>query len=73
MRDIENIAARLRKFVPQLDVAILPGAGHAVANTAEHILSFLSPQEAIADVNNWPESHELLEHEEQAFYLTWKP
>ncbi len=32
MRDIENIAARLRKFVPQLDVAILPGAGHAVAN-----------------------------------------
>jgi pimeloyl-ACP methyl ester carboxylesterase len=62
MRDIENIAARLRKFAPQLDVAILPGAGHAVVNTAEHILSFLSPEETVTDVNKWPESHELLEH-----------
>ncbi len=46
LRDIEKIAARLHTFVPQLDVEILPGAGHAVLNTAEHILSFLSPEEA---------------------------
>ena len=52
LRDIENIAARLRKFAPRLDVAILPGAGHAIVNTAEHILSFLSPEEAVANVNN---------------------
>jgi pimeloyl-ACP methyl ester carboxylesterase len=52
LRDIENIAARLRKFAPQLDVAILPGAGHAVVNTAGHILPFLSAEEAVADVND---------------------
>src|SRR2546429_459694 len=46
LRAIANIAARLRTFAPQLDVTILPGAGHAVVNTAEHILSFLSPEEA---------------------------
>ncbi|HLZ60903.1 MAG TPA: alpha/beta hydrolase [Ktedonosporobacter sp.] len=51
LRDIDKIAARLRMFVPQLDVVILPGAGHAVVNTAEHILPFLSPEEAIADLN----------------------
>jgi pimeloyl-ACP methyl ester carboxylesterase len=51
LRDIENIAARLYTFVPQLEVTILPGAGHAVVNTAEHILSFISPEEAAADAN----------------------
>lgn len=51
LRDIENIAARLRAFVPQLDVTVLPGAGHAIVNTAEHILSFVSPEEAAADAN----------------------
>jgi pimeloyl-ACP methyl ester carboxylesterase len=44
LRDTEKIAARLHAFVPQLDVTILPGAGHAVVNTAEHILSFLYPR-----------------------------
>src|SRR5579859_3289711 len=51
LRDIDKIAARLRMFVPQLDIVILPGAGHAVVNTAENILPFLSPEEAIADLN----------------------
>ena len=44
LRDIENIATRLCLFVPQLDVVILPGAGHAVINTAEPILSFFSSE-----------------------------
>lgn len=51
LRNIENIAARLHAFVPRLEVTILPGAGHAVVNTAEHILSFVSPEEAAANVN----------------------
>jgi pimeloyl-ACP methyl ester carboxylesterase len=51
LRDIEKIAARLRTSVPQLDVVILPGVGHAVVNTAESILPFLSPEEAGTDVN----------------------
>ena len=51
LRNIEKIAARLRKFVLQLEVVILPGVGHAVVNTAEHIRSFLSPEEAVKDVN----------------------
>jgi pimeloyl-ACP methyl ester carboxylesterase len=51
LRNIENIAARLHAFVPQLEVTILPGAGHAVVNTAGHILSFVSPEEAAADAN----------------------
>jgi pimeloyl-ACP methyl ester carboxylesterase len=52
LRDMESIAARLRTFVPRLDVVILPGAGHAVVNTAGHVLSFLSPGAAVGDVNN---------------------
>ncbi|MDQ2905335.1 MAG: alpha/beta hydrolase [Chloroflexota bacterium] len=51
LRAMEKIAVRLRKFVPQLDVVILPGAGHAMVNTQEHILSFLSPEEIVADEN----------------------
>jgi len=51
LRDMEKIAVRLRKFVSQLDVVILPGAGHAMVNTQEHILSFLSPEEIVADEN----------------------
>jgi pimeloyl-ACP methyl ester carboxylesterase len=43
LRDIERIAARLQAFVPQLEVVILPGAGHAVVHTAEHILPFVEP------------------------------
>jgi pimeloyl-ACP methyl ester carboxylesterase len=52
LRDMESIAARLRTFVPQLDVVILPGAGHAVINTAGHVLSFLAPGAAVAEVSN---------------------
>jgi len=51
LRDIEHIAARLRKFVPQLDAVIIPGAGHAVVHTAEHILSFVGSEEALAGAN----------------------
>jgi pimeloyl-ACP methyl ester carboxylesterase len=51
LRDSEKSETRLHAFVPQFAVTILPGAGHAVGNTAEHILSFLSPQEP-ADKSN---------------------
>ncbi len=52
LRDIEKIAARLRRFVPQLEVILLPGVGHAVVSTTEHILPFLFPNEAGVDVKN---------------------
>ncbi len=41
LRDMEKITARLRTYLPQLTVTILPGAGHAVIDTAAHILPYL--------------------------------
>jgi pimeloyl-ACP methyl ester carboxylesterase len=47
MRDNEKIAARLKQFLPQFDAIIVPGAGHALINTTDDIMSFLgSPQPA---------------------------
>lgn len=42
LRDEEKIAARLRQFVPQLTVRIVPGAGHALLNTVDTVMQFLS-------------------------------
>lgn len=42
LRDTAKIAVRLRKLIPQLTVTIIPGAGHAVVNTAKYILPFIS-------------------------------
>jgi pimeloyl-ACP methyl ester carboxylesterase len=39
--DVRKIAARLRRFVPDLEVNIIPGAGHALINTTGPILAFL--------------------------------
>ena len=42
LRNNERIAARLRALLPNLGVIIIPAAGHAVLNTREPILAFLS-------------------------------
>lgn len=41
MRDLDQIAARLRQHVPDLMVKRLPGAGHALINTQPVVLEFL--------------------------------
>ncbi|MEZ4669894.1 MAG: alpha/beta hydrolase [Anaerolineae bacterium] len=41
MRDLDKIAARLKEFVPQLEVTILPGAGHVLMDTSGRVLAFL--------------------------------
>ncbi len=41
MRDLDQIAARLRQHVPDLTVKRLPGAGHALINTQPVVLEFL--------------------------------
>jgi len=41
MRDIPKAAARLEKFIPQLTVIIIPGAGHVLMDTTDGILDFL--------------------------------
>ncbi len=41
MRDIDKIAARLNRLVPDLTVKQIPGAGHAMLETAPHIADFL--------------------------------
>lgn len=45
MRDIPKIAARLKNFLPQLEVTIIPGAGHVLMNTTARILRFLKAEE----------------------------
>jgi pimeloyl-ACP methyl ester carboxylesterase len=40
--DMSKIAARLRQFVPFLDVTIIPGGGHALLNPTGPIMAFLS-------------------------------
>ena len=41
IRDAEKIAGRLRAYVPQVEVTIIPGAGHALLNTPPLVLPFL--------------------------------
>lgn len=41
MRDIDRIAARLNRLVPDLTVNRVPGAGHAMLGTASHLADFL--------------------------------
>lgn len=47
LRDLNKIAARLRPFLPQLEVTIIPGAGHALMNTIGHVMAFLKAEEAV--------------------------
>jgi pimeloyl-ACP methyl ester carboxylesterase len=42
IRDSEKIAARLGKLVPDLTSLLLPGQGHVLLNTTDHILPFLA-------------------------------
>jgi pimeloyl-ACP methyl ester carboxylesterase len=51
LRDIEGIAARLRALRPKLDVMVLPSAGHAIVNTAEHVLPFLASEKSPVDAS----------------------
>lgn len=44
LRDMEKIAARLRKLLPHLTVRIIPGAGHALLNTTQYIVPFLATE-----------------------------
>lgn len=41
-RDLNKIAARLQKFVPDLTVTIVPGAGHVVLDSTRYTLPFLT-------------------------------
>lgn len=41
MRDVDKIAARLNRLVPDLTVKRVPGAGHAMLETASHLADFL--------------------------------
>lgn len=45
LRDAQQIAARMRKLAPHLAVTTLPGAGHALVNTAPQIMPFLAEAE----------------------------
>jgi pimeloyl-ACP methyl ester carboxylesterase len=42
--DMGKIAARLRQFVPLLDVTVIPGGGHALMNTTGPIMAFLADE-----------------------------
>lgn len=45
LRDLGKIAARLQANLPHLQVAIIPGGGHALMNTAGRVLAFLAEPE----------------------------
>ncbi len=47
LRDLNKIAARLRPFAPQLEVTIIPGAGHALMDTVEPIMAFLKAENRV--------------------------
>lgn len=47
LRDLNKIAARLGLFLPQLEVTIIPGAGHALMNTVGRVLAFLKVGERV--------------------------
>ncbi len=42
MRDVDKIAVRLTRLVPNLTVKRVPGAGHAMLETASHLADFLA-------------------------------
>lgn len=42
IRDLSKIETRLRGLVPDLNVSIIPGAGHALLNTSQTVMGFLS-------------------------------
>jgi pimeloyl-ACP methyl ester carboxylesterase len=47
LRDNPKIAARLRQFVSDLTVHIVPGGGHALLNTAGEVQAFLQANAAV--------------------------
>lgn len=47
LRDLTKIAARLRQFLPRLEVTIIPGAGHALMNTTGRVMAFLKTGERV--------------------------
>jgi pimeloyl-ACP methyl ester carboxylesterase len=42
IRDLARIESRLRNLLPNLQVSIIPGAGHALLNTSGRIMEFLT-------------------------------
>ncbi|MBZ0290102.1 MAG: alpha/beta hydrolase, partial [Anaerolineae bacterium] len=48
LRDLSKIATRLRTLLPQLEVQIIPGAGHVVMNTVAPILAFLRAHQSVS-------------------------
>lgn len=42
LRDMAAIAARLHRHLPRLTVSIIPGAGHALVDTVDRVMGFLS-------------------------------
>jgi len=42
LRDIPRIALRMNKLLPNLTVTIIPKAGHALLNTTDRVMKFLS-------------------------------
>jgi len=42
--NLRKISARLQRLVPDLEVTIVPGAGHALLNTTGYVKSFLAPE-----------------------------
>ncbi len=45
LRDGRKIVARLEKLLPQLTAIVIPGAGHALINTTNQIIPFLTAEE----------------------------
>jgi pimeloyl-ACP methyl ester carboxylesterase len=41
LRDTEKIAARLHRLVPRLKIDLIPGAGHAINDTASSMMPCL--------------------------------
>ncbi len=42
IRDMSKIEARLHGLLPHLTVTIIPGAGHALLHTTDHVMAFLA-------------------------------
>lgn len=47
IRDMDKIAARLRTFVSDFTVILVPGAGHALINTTSYVTGFLPAAELV--------------------------
>lgn len=54
LRDVNKIADRMRQFVEDLTIVILPEAGHALLNTPPHILPFLAKTQTSTAVGERP-------------------